>query len=180
MTELETERLVLRLWKDSDQEPFAIMSADPKDMKMMGGPWPLGASENFINRVNQHFAKHDFGMYAVELKETGKFIGFVGLQHVAFEAHFTPAVEIGWRLGNAYWNNGYATEAARKVLSHGFNVLQMKEIVSFTSPLNVQSVNVMQKLGMKSDPQDNFRNPKVPADDVLSEHVLYRLRKSNP
>ncbi|HEY8191605.1 MAG TPA: GNAT family N-acetyltransferase [Alphaproteobacteria bacterium] len=177
MPELETERLLLRRWKESDRPAFADMSADPEAMKFLGGVWSRAASDNFIDRAQKHFDDHGYGLYATELKETGTLIGFVGIRNVPFDAHFTPAIEIGWRLGQEFWGQDYATEAASKVLEYGFNHLGLNEIVSFTSPVNVPSWRLMEKLGMISRPEDNFRHPKVPSDDILSEHVLYRLKK---
>lgn len=177
MSELETERLILRRWKKSDREPFARMSTDPESMKYLGGTWDKTISDGFIDRMEKHFNEHGYGIYALEHKQSRELIGFTGLRNVPFETHFTPAVEIGWRLAPAFWRQGYAFEAATESLRHGFNDLGLKEIVSFTSPVNISSWSLMKKLGMQTDPKDNFRHPKVPAGDVLSEHVLYRLRK---
>jgi RimJ/RimL family protein N-acetyltransferase len=176
MNDLETDRLILRQWKTEDRPSFALMSADPEAMRYLGGIWDRATSDNFIERQIQHFAGHGYGICAIELKESGEFIGFTGIRHVPFEAHFTPAIEIGWRLSSRHWNKGYMTEAAKRVLDYGLNDLKLDEIVSFTSPLNVLSKRVMEKLGMTSDPKDNFRHPSVPADDILSEHVLYRMK----
>ncbi|MFT5170330.1 MAG: RimJ/RimL family protein N-acetyltransferase, partial [Candidatus Marinamargulisbacteria bacterium] len=113
-----------------------------------------------------------------EYSETGLFIGYVGLMRVDFEARFTPAVEIGWRLASAFWGNGYATEAAKAALDHGFNRLQLQEVVSFTTKSNMRSQRVMEKIGPKHTSEDDFDHPKLDADSPLSRHVLYRLTKN--
>lgn len=177
MPELETKRLILRRWKESDRPVFAEMSADPEAMKYLGGIWDRATSDGFIDRIEKHFDDYGYGMYALEHKQSGELIGFTGLRNVPFEAHFTPAVEIGWRLAPAFWRQGCAFEAATEALRHGFNNLGLREVVSFTSPVNIPSWSLMKKLGMKTDPKDNFRHPRMPVNDVLSEHVLYRLRK---
>ena len=174
---IETARLLLRRWKERDKEPFAQMSADPEAMKYLGGIWDKATSDNFIDRIEKHFDEFGYGMYALEHKQNKEFIGFTGLRNVPFNAHFTPAIEIGWRLAPKFWRQGYAFEAASDVMQHGFKDLGLTEIVSFTSPVNVPSWGLMEKLGMKTDLKDNFRHPLVPKDDVLSEHVLYRLEK---
>lgn len=174
---LETERLILRRWKESDRPVFADMSANPEAMKYLGGVWDRATSDGFIDRIEKHFDAYGYSMYALEHKQSGKLVGFTGLRNVPFEAPFTPAIEIGWRLAPAFWRQGYAFEAATEALRHGFNDLGLAEIVSFTSLVNAPSWSLMEKLGMKTDPKDNFQHPRVPKDDVLSEHVLYRLRK---
>jgi RimJ/RimL family protein N-acetyltransferase len=104
-------------------------------------------------------------------------IGFVGLQYVNFEASFTPAVEIGWRLAYEYWGRGYATEAARAVLDHAFKQLKLSEVVAFTVVSNRQSRKVMQKIGMRYDPQGDFDHPDFDHNSPLRRHVLYRVSK---
>jgi ribosomal-protein-alanine N-acetyltransferase len=111
----------------------------------------------------------------VELRTTTTFIGFVGLQILSFEAHFTPTVEVGWRLARAFWGQGYATEAAQAAIRHGFVDLELREIVSFTARINQRSIAVMQRLNMTHDPTDDFNHPLVPPDHPLRPHVLYRL-----
>ena len=108
-------------------------------------------------------------------KETGAFIGFIGLSHIGFEANFTPAVEVGWRLASAHWGNGYATEGARAALEAGFAQLGLSEIVSITVPANVRSRRVMERIGMTHDPADDFDHPRLDEGDPLRRHVLYRI-----
>jgi ribosomal-protein-alanine N-acetyltransferase len=114
----------------------------------------------------------------VEVRKGGEFVGFVGLNRVGFEAHFRPAVEVGWRLARWAWGNGYATEAGRAALAFGFERVGLNEIVSFTTAANRRSCAVMERLGMTRDPADDFEHPSLPPDHPQSPHVLYRVGKS--
>ena len=177
---IETERLLLRRWKESDREPFARMNADPLVMEFLG---PLLSREQtgaLIERAENHFDKHGFGPYAVELRETGEFAGFVGISVPTFQAHFTPCVEIGWRLKSESWGQGYATEGARRVVRHAFFEIGLNNLVSFTAEANLRSRHVMDKLGMSHIEEDDFDHPRVPAGSPLRRHVLYRLKKERP
>jgi ribosomal-protein-alanine N-acetyltransferase len=129
-----------------------------------------------ILRNQAHMAQHGFGFFAVELRDTGELIGLAGLSHVPFEAHFTPCVEIGWRLAAAHWNRGLATEAARECLRYGFEHLALAEVVAFTVPANQRSRRVMEKLGMTRNAADDFDHPRLPEGHPLRRHVLYRTR----
>jgi len=177
---LETERLLLREWRDADREPFARMNADPRVMEFFPGTLTPEESNFMIERGRQHFARHGFGWWAAELRATGQFIGFVGLGVPSFEAHFTPCVEIGWRLIPAYWNRGLATEGARESLRYGFEELGLREIVAFTATANTRSRRVMEKLGMRHDPADDFEHPRIAEGHPLRRHVLYRKAKYQP
>lgn len=128
-----------------------------------------------IKSNSEYYNQHGFMFYAVELKATREMIGFLGLKKPSFEAHFTPAIEIGWRLASKHWNKGYATEGAKAVLDYGFNKLNLDEIVSFTAVNNIPSRRVMQKIGMHHNPADDFDHPKLTQDSPLRRHVLYRL-----
>jgi RimJ/RimL family protein N-acetyltransferase len=130
-------------------------------------------------RISEHFERHGFGLWAVEAMGLADFIGFAGLSTPAFTAHFTPAVEIGWRLAFEYWGQGYATEAARAALGFAFSQLQLAEVVSFTVPANQRSRRVMERLGMTRTPVDDFEHPNLPPGHALSRHVLYRLSRSS-
>lgn len=180
---ITTQRLRLRPWQASDLEPLAALNADPEVMKYFPDTLDYTESEAMFERVQQHFAEHGFGFWAVEvIQDDGRsipFIGAVGFSIPRFEAHFTPCVEIGWRLAKAYWGKGYATEAAQAALEYGFNVLQLDQIVSFTVPDNQASRAVMRRLGMTRNPADDFEHPAVPEKHLLRPHVLYRLFKSD-
>jgi RimJ/RimL family protein N-acetyltransferase len=178
LPELRTARLVLRSFEDRDAAPFAAINADPRVMELFPAPLSRAESDAVIVRVRQHAEAHGFGIFAVELTACRELIGSVGLTTVRFEAHFTPAVELVWRLAAEHWGHGYATEAARAVLRFGFEQLAMREIVAFTVPHNQRSRRVMEKLGMRHDPREDFDHPRVPEGHPLRRHVLYRV--TNP
>lgn len=176
--EIRTGRLLLRRWRVGDRAPFAKLNADPEVMRYFPAPLTRRQSDELADRIEQHFADHGYGLYAVERRAGGEFIGFVGLSRVGYDAHFTPAVEIGWRLARQAWGSGYATEAARAVVAHAFEVLALDDLVSLTVPANEPSRRVMERIGMTRDPDDDFDHPSLPAGDPLRRHVLYRLRRS--
>jgi RimJ/RimL family protein N-acetyltransferase len=176
MTVLDTPRLLLRPWQESDREPFRRLNADPRVMEFFAAPLSPEQSDAMIDGIQTHMAQHDFGFFAAELRATGELAGMVGLAHVAFEAHFTPCVEIGWRLDVAHWNQGLATEGARECLRYAFADLALKEVVAFTVPANVRSRRVMERLGMSRDPADDFDHPRLTEGHPLRRHVLYRTR----
>jgi RimJ/RimL family protein N-acetyltransferase len=175
---LETERLTLRAWRQSDREPFARMNADPRVMEFLPGILSRSDSEAFADRIEAHFSAHGFGLFATELRMSGEFIGFTGLAVPSFEAHFTPCVEIGWRIAFAHWRQGLATEAARAVLRYAFETAEMDEVVSFTVPANVRSRRVMEKIGMTHNPADDFEYPRLAEGHPLRRHVLYRIGRN--
>jgi len=175
--ELSTPRLLLRGWRQDDREPFARMNADPMVRRYFATLLSRAESDALVDWHQDSFARHGFGFWAVELREPGTFIGFLGLCTPSFDAHFTPCVEIGWRLAAPFWNQGYATEGARAALAFGFDRLQLAEIVSFTTAANAPSRRVMEKLGMTRDPADDFGHPKIADGDPLRPHVLYRIRR---
>lgn len=173
--ELRTERLLLRRWRDADREPFAALNADPVVMEHFPSLLTREQSDDFAGRIVASFDERGYGLWAIEVLETGRFIGYTGLWGADFEAHFTPAVEVGWRLARDAWGNGYAPEAAQAVLADAWARLDVDEIVSFTTTANAKSQRVMQKLGMTHDPADDFDHPRVPAGWAGRRHVLYRL-----
>ncbi len=174
---METERLILRDWQPEDVQELIAINQDAKVMEYM--PKLLSTEETIgmVERFSNHIKEHGFGPFACIVKETGKCIGWVGLLIPSFEEHFTPCVEIGWRLASQYWGKGYATEAARSVLEAAFNKWNLPEIVSFTVPENIRSRRVMEKLGMHHNSNDDFRFPNRPLNHPLSKHVLYRISK---
>jgi RimJ/RimL family protein N-acetyltransferase len=131
-------------------------------------------SDALAARIEAGFEENGFGLWAVEVSDTAPFVGFVGLAIPRFDAHFTPCIEIGWRIAAQYWNRSYATEGARAVLTFGFETLQLDEIVSFTTAGNMPSRRVMEKIGMKHDEADDFDHPLLAAGHPLQRHVLYR------
>ena len=174
MSELRTERLLLRPWSESDRAPFAAMNADPRVMEHFPSVQTRQQSDAFAERIIAHFAHHGYGLWAVQPHGSADFVGFVGLQHVQFEAHFTPAVEIGWRLAHHAWGRGYATEAAQAVVRYAFADAGLPVLVSMTTVANQRSRHVMDKIGMRHDPADDFDHPLV-TNTRVRRHVLYRL-----
>jgi RimJ/RimL family protein N-acetyltransferase len=184
---LTTPRLLLRPWRDDDLDAFAAMFDDPAVMEFLMpargrmsacADADRAAIEAIVGRVRAHFDRHGFGWWAAELRETGAFIGFIGLSYIAFEAHFTPAVEIGWRLASAYWGQGYAAEGARAALAAAFTQLSLAEIVAITVPANMRSRRLMERIGMTHDPADDFDHPRLAEGHPLRRHVLYRITKA--
>lgn len=174
---LRTERLVLRSWRKEDLEPFAALNADLRVREYFFRVLSPEESDNEVKTFFQaHFDKYGWGPWAVSLADTEEFIGFIGLEHVPFNSHFTPAIEVGWRLAFAHWGKGYATEGALAALGYGFDTLHIKEIVAYTAVQNQRSRRVMEKLGMHHQRQDDFDHPAVPEGHPMRRHVLYRLR----
>lgn len=174
IVELNTNRLHLRQWRDSDKGPFAMLKADPEVMKFFPSLLDRSASDAMADRCGMLIAKQGWGFWAVEIIENKKFIGFVGLRQAHDQLPFAPCVEIGWRIAKEFWGKGYATEAASAALNFGFNQLHLNEIVSFTSMRNLPSQAVMHRLGMQRS-LPNFAHPTLPIDHPLSEHCLYRI-----
>lgn len=174
--EIVTERLRLRRWLPEDRAPFAAMNAHPRVAEYLPTPLSREDSNAFIDRVEAHFERHGFGLWAIEVSDDRRFAGYVGLMRPRFEAAFTPCVEVGWRLAPEHWGKGYATEGARAAIGYGFGVVGLPEILSWTVPANVRSRRVMEKLGMTRNPADDFDHPLVPEGHPLRPHVLYRIR----
>jgi ribosomal-protein-alanine N-acetyltransferase len=172
MRNLQTERLILRRWKESDREPFARINADPRVMQHFPACLTRAESDALMDRIEAHFEAHGFGLFAAELRATGELIGFIGLAIPQFEAYFTPCVEIGWRLAAAHWNQGLATEGARAVLRYAFEELRLRELVSLAVAANLPSRRVMEKLGMTYEGE--FEHPRLPEGHRLRRHVIYR------
>ncbi|MFB6722143.1 GNAT family N-acetyltransferase [Kribbella sp. NPDC056345] len=177
MPDLTTDRLLLRQWRDADREPFAALNADPVVMEHFPRPVTREESDALIDRASASISGQGWGLWAVEVRETGEFIGFTGLAVPRFEAAFLPGVEIGWRLAKGAWGNGYATEAALAALDFGFGPVGLSEILSFTATTNVPSQRVMQKIGMIHDEAGDFDHPNIPAGHRLQRHVLYRISR---
>lgn len=176
--EIKTSRLWLRPWQLEDRKAFRALNADSIVMQYSPDVLTAMESDDLADRIALHFATHGFGLWAVELPGIAPFIGYVGLAIPSFEAHFTPCVEIGWRLARAYWGNGYATEGAQEALRFGFDRLGLREIVSFTTPTNIRSRRVMERLEMHYSPSDDFDHPLLPDGHSLRRHVLYRLARA--
>ncbi len=175
-TYIETDRLLLRSWQSSDQEPYIQMNQDPEVRKYFPALLSREESLAHIGVINKHIRTYGYGLFAVELKATHDLIGFIGFSHPGFNSHFTPCVEIGWRLATPFWGQGLATEGAAACLDAGFQKWALTDIYSFTSVHNQPSEKVMVRIGMTR--QGTFAHPSIPADNWLCEHVLYKI--SNP
>jgi ribosomal-protein-alanine N-acetyltransferase len=173
---LQGAGFLLRGWREADTAPFAALNADREVMEHFPAPLTRAESDALIERAQAGLDERGWGLWCLEVD--GACVGFVGLAVPRFEAHFTPCVEIGWRLARAAWGHGYATAAARLALAHGFDVVGLSEIVSFTATSNLRSQRVMQRLGMTHDPAEDFDHPRLAEGHPLRRHVLYRLRHS--
>jgi 3-dehydroquinate dehydratase / shikimate dehydrogenase len=168
--------LLLRQWTPDDREPFARLNADPRVMEYFAARLSKAESDASADAIQNHIEQHGWGLWALDVPGVAPFAGFVGLSRPRFDAHFTPCVEVGWRLAPEFWGCGYATEGALAVLRFGFDVLRLDEIVSFTTERNLRSRRVMERLGMTHDPNDDFDHPGLASDHELRRHVLYRKR----
>lgn len=182
MSEIPTlhgARVLLRPWRESDRAPFARLNADPAARLYFPTLATAEQSNLEADRIAEHFEREGFGLWALEIPGVTEFAGFVGLMRPAYEAHFTPCVEVGWRLLPAYWRRGYASEAAELALAHGFEVLGLDQIVSLTTVTNQPSRRVMERIGMQRDPADDFDHPRIAEGHPLRPHVLYRLSRAD-
>lgn len=177
--ELRTERLLLRAWRDADRDPFAALNADPEVMAHFPSTLTRQQSDELVDSIESRFAANGWGFWAVEVRATGEFAGFVGLNPLTPGRFPFPAAgpEIGWRLARPHWGCGYAGEAATESLRYGFEILQVPEIVSFTATTNARSEAVMRRIGMHRDAAGDFDHPSLPEGHRLRRHVLYRLRR---
>lgn len=171
---IRTERLLLRRWKESDLPALTSMNRDPAVMEFIGPVLDVNESQAMIQRAEKSWDELGYGRLAVEVASTSELVGFIGLAQCKFESHFTPAVEIGWRLAHKYWNLGYATEGASAVMNWAFDNRELNEVISFTSASNLRSRRVMEKIGMHREIADDFLHPKIAPGDHLRANVLYR------
>ena len=170
---IETSRLILRQWTENDIAPFAAINRNEQVMEYFPHRLSYDETCDFYRRITDEFADSGFGLYAVELKETKEFIGYVGFHRFNFEACFSPGTEIGWRISPEYWNRGYATEAAKACLNYARHENLFDRLYSFTAVCNRRSERVMQKIGMKY--VRDFLHPALPDNHPLQKHVLYSI-----
>jgi len=170
--QLQTERLLLRQWKEEDLAPFAKMNADPEVMKYYPSTLTTNESNQLADQLREIIQSRGWGLWALELKASGEFIGYTGLHDIDDQLPFAPGIEIGWRLSKEFWGKGYATEAAKEVLRFALISLQQEKIFSFTSMANNRSVSLMERIGMK-DTDSNFDHPSLSNNKKLAEHVLF-------
>ena len=172
--ELETKRIKLRQWQEQDLPVFATLNADPQVMEYFPEPLSQEQSNKLARRCESLITQNGWGFWAVELKQSKEFIGFLGLHKPQSNLPFSPCVEIGWRLLKDHWGNGYATEASGVALRFAFNELALDEVVSYTTVSNTRSRAVMERLGFY-DTKQNFAHPDLPKEHHLAEHVLYKI-----
>ena len=172
---LRTRRVLLRPWRSEDLAPCAAMNADPQVVEYFPAPLSTGESEAFVARMQASIEARGYGLWAVEAPSEAAFIGCVGLLAVGEEMPFAPAVEIGWRLARPYWGRGLAHEAALAAMAFAFQGLGLRGLVAFTAQGNTRSRRLMERLGMRRDPAEDFPHPALPARHPLRAHVLYRL-----
>jgi RimJ/RimL family protein N-acetyltransferase len=175
---LEGAELKLRPWRAEDLSEFAAMSADPEVMRHFPNLLSRSESDAFVANLQERFERWGFGFWALETPEF-PFAGFVGLSRPAFDAHFTPAVEIGWRLRRDAWGKGLATAGAKVALAFGFERAGLHEIVALAPKSNTPSRAVMRRLGMSHDPADDFDHPALAGHPALQRCVLYRISRAD-
>ncbi len=183
MLQMETPRLLLRQWRESDREPFAAMNADAETMTYFPAPMTPEESGAAIERYVAGFERTGFGFFATELRETGAFVGLIGMQVLRDVIPGLPegSVEIGWRLDRRYHGQGLATEGARAVVEFAFRDCELPGVVALTAQGNQASRRVMEKLGMTYAPELDFDHPRMPAGHPHQRHALYVLANSaNP
>lgn len=173
---LLTSRLVLRAFEESDRDPFAALNRDPEVVRHLQGPLSRARSDAMVDRVRECWRERGYGLWALELRGSGEFIGYTGLWPADFLPS-APGVEVGWRLARSAWGRGYAAEAAREALLFGFEQVGLAELVSFTATGNRASLRVMEKIGLRRDASRDFDHPKVDAEAFpeLVAHVFYAL-----
>ena len=170
---LLTPRLILRPWRPEDLDPLFAINGDPESMRHFPAPMTRAESDAWAERMQTHMEAHGWGFWVVEERGAARFVGVVGLMNIPWEARFTPAVEIGWRIAPAFRRRGYAEESARAALDFAFGELRLPEVVSFTAPGNAASWRLMERLGMQASGE--FDHPRLPQGHPLRRHVLYRL-----
>ncbi len=175
--EIETSRLLLRSWTESDSEAFAKINSDSTVMRYFPSVYSRDRSDEMMQLCNTEMERFGFSFWALERKDTGALIGLTGLHNFDAELQFCPCVEIGWRLARSQWGKGFATEAARESLMLGFSEFKIESIYAFTTLENMPSRAVMSKIGMV-DTGDNFKHPNVPAESGLQDHCLYKITKT--
>ena len=179
---LETERLVLREWRETDKALYAEVIGDPIVRRFFPSIGTPADAASGIDRAIHRLADLGFSFLALERKLDGRFLGMLGMAPfsdvVRFAIPGAPKVEIGWQLGKEFWGNGYAPEGARAMLDFAWSNLALPEVVAITYEGNLPSQRVMEKIGMQRDPHGDFLHPDIPDGHLLRPHVLYRI--SNP
>jgi RimJ/RimL family protein N-acetyltransferase len=176
--QIETERLILRPWRDADVEAWIAMNSRPRVMEFFPGVDARADLEASAERLRARLERDGYGWWIVEVRESGAFAGILALSDVPADLPVSPALEIGWRFVPEVWGNGYATEGARSLLEFAFTQLDKGEVVALTAAINRRSQRVMERLGMRRDPHDDFDHPRLTEGHRLRPHVLYRIARS--
>jgi RimJ/RimL family protein N-acetyltransferase len=175
---LETPRLILRAFRETDRASFAALNGDPRVGDWLGGTLDRAASDALIDRISAHIAEHGWGLWAAERKADNRLVGMIGLSTVKADAlPVGPAVEMGWRLSPDAWGGGYAMEGAKAALDWGLKNLEVPEIIAFTAESNLRSQAVMIRIGMAPDPSRDFDHPRLAEGHPLRRHVVYAARR---
>ncbi len=169
-------RLGFRNWRDSDLEALHAINADREVMRFFEKTLELQESRAFILRMQNLFAEYGYCYFATERLEDQRFIGMIGLGRKDFEADFTPCVDIGWRLGKAFWGKGYAPEGARRCLQYAFEALNLQEVLCIAPRINRPSIRVMEKIGLQK--MKYFKHPHLANSPELMDCAVYRMGKS--
>jgi RimJ/RimL family protein N-acetyltransferase len=170
----ETDRLILRAFRDADREPWAAMNADPEVMAHFPATLSRAEADGVIDRVNGKIAAIGVGFWALERKSDSKFLGFAGLNRIAHEnLPIYGLWEVGWRLARHAWGQGYASEAGAFALDHGFRQMRLQRILAYTACTNTPSERVMQRLGMVRRADMDFEHPAVPEGSPVRPHIVY-------
>jgi len=172
VAEIGTERLIMRGWRESDLAPWAAMNADPEVRRYVGPPLTFEQAAAWVLNYQDDLDRYGFGFWALQVRASAEFIGFTGLNTVDEEMPFT-GVELGWRLARSAWGYGYATEAGQAALRYGFGTIGLPEVIAVTMARNGRSQAVMRRIGMTTDPAEDFDDPDV-GEGPLRRHVVYR------
>ena len=175
--EIRTDRLLMRRWRDSDREPFAALNGDPETLTFFPATLDRAASDAFVDRIEELFEQQGFGNWALEIRETGEFIGYTGLNPLPDDVPGAGGMEIGWRLVKHAWHHGYATEAARAALTVAFDGAGLAEVWSMTAVLNEPSQAVMRRIGLTEVAR--FEHPRIGTGDPLRQHVMFHLAQAD-
>ncbi len=176
---METGRLILREWREEDRQPFAAMNADPEVMRYFQSALTDPESDALVDRIALHFRTHGFGLFALERKSDGAFLGFTGFSSCPENTPVQGEIEIGWRLAQAYWRRGYAHEAASACADWFWQTTDRARLVSYTSAANQPSRNLMGKLGFRHYPERDFDHPAIASDHPFCRQVVYVLNRSD-
>ena len=174
---VETARVRLRGWHETDRAPFAAMNADPQIMRHLGPPQSRTESDASIDRQIALMAAGEPAFWAAERVADGAFLGFIGVKPISFATPFAPGYEIGWRLAHEHWGKGYASEGARAALDHAFAAYKLDVIYAITVPANLPSQAVMWRIGMTRVAGGDFDHPLLEAGDPLRRHILFRIER---